>query len=344
MNASSSNNTSMFVTLMACIMVIAVAMITAIFIAGQRPSVVVVDGRDARPAEPAAPPAAEPAPDLAEPDEPDPAEAPEPEEDAVDVRRIDVTPSVDNPHDAAWDDVPAMDIAMEPQQMAPPRLDAITISHVTVQAVHDGSRMAWRLSWDAPDPRDQVRSGEAGDAVAIQIPLVDNAPYTMGAEGMPVHILHWRAMWQRDVDEGFQGVHALFPNTWVDLYWFTEGDPPYTLPDSFEDERSHEWLIAYSAGNPMADFNRDRPVEELAAEGFGTTTYVPDTPSHARGVWADGRWSVVIDRPLNGDDPLAERLTGDGEHAIALAVWDGAAGNIGGRKHYCTWVPMRIEP
>lgn len=338
---SRPNNTPLFITLLACIMAIAVAMIAAVFIAGQRTPIVVVGDREdriaatePRPEAPAPAPQVQPEPDAVEP---------EPEPQALRVARTAATPAIDDPFDPAWDDVPAIEVALEAQQMAPPRLQDVTISHVDVQAVHDGTRIAWRLSWYAPDPRSQVETGQYSDAVAIQIPLVDDAPYTMGAEDMPVRMLHWRAMWQKDIDEGFQDVHVLYPRAWVDLYWFAEGEAPFPLTEAFEDERSHEWLIPYRAGNPLADFKRDRPVEELVAEGFGTTTHVPDTPSNARGQWRDGRWTVVIDRPLAAGEALADRLLGEGEHAISLAVWDGAAGNVGGRKHYCTWVPMEIE-
>jgi hypothetical protein len=165
----------------------------------------------------------------------------------------------------------------------------------------------------------------------------------MGGPEMPVRILYWRALWQMDVDEGFQDVHHRYPGAWSDLYWFATGEPPYALPEAFQDERSHEWLIPYSAGNPMADFLRDRPVEELTAEGFGSTTPLPQTSSNARGSWRDGRWTVVIDRPLDVSDSLSQRLIDGQVQSISLAVWDGEAGNAGGRKHWCPWIPFRLE-
>jgi DMSO reductase family type II enzyme heme b subunit len=94
----------------------------------------------------------------------------------------------------------------------------------------------------------------------------------------------------------------------------------------------------------MSELHRKQPVEELAAEGFGTTTHVPDSLSKARGQWKDGRWTVVIDRPLTEIDPLNAALKPGKTGQISFAVWDGAAGNVGGRKHYVGWVPFSLEP
>jgi len=342
-----SKDTYLFVTLLSCIMVVVVAMLAAVFIAGQRPVVVVVPGTTpistaaavTGPTTPATPPtaAATPAP----PATPTTAVPQTPE---VVVQRTSLAPSIDNPLDPAWNAVTATDLPLQPQQTAPPMLDKATIASVKIQAIRDDQRIVWRLTWDQPNPTDTVNVGRFTDAVAIQIPMVDGAPFTMGAPDMPVTLLYWRALWQKDVDEGFQDVHHQHPNMWTDLYWFAQGEFPFPIDQAFTDERSHEWLIAYSAGNPMADFNRRKSVEEMVAVGFGSVTNVPDTPSAANGVWRDGKWIVVIDRPLNSADPVAERLKSGSQNAISVALWDGAAGNVGGRKHWCNWVPMKVQP
>jgi hypothetical protein len=215
---------------------------------------------------------------------------------------------------------------------------------VTVQAARDDKRIAWRLSWPTSQPAVQVETGQFADAVAIQVPMVDNAPFTMGAQGMPVRLLQWKAVWQQDIDKGFQDIPDLYPNAVSDLYWFTSGEAPYRLATVLKDPRARQFIPALAAGNPMADFERKVPVEEIVAEGFGTATHVPDCPSRARGVWKDGRWTVVVDRPLDPQDPLVARLQSAQANMISFAVWDGQAGNRGGRKHYCGWVPLRVEP
>lgn len=334
-------NSYLFGALLTAIFVTSAAMVAAVFLAGQRPVVVVVPGAPAEPPPPvvtAAPPAAPPSPAPAGPPA---AAAPAPP--TVTVTRIAAAPALDDPFDPAWDRVPAIDLPLQPQQTAPPMLDTATIAEVRVQAARDDRRIVWRLSWNEPAPARQVDVSTFSDAVAMQFAMVDGAPFTMGGPGMPVRVLYWRALWQQDLDAGFQDVYSRYPNAWNDVYWFAAGAPPSHLPAAFGDERARDWLAAYRAGNPMADFERDRPIEELVAEGFGSATHVPDTPSKARGAWRAGRWTVVIDRPFNPADPLIARL-GESGAAVALAVWDGSAGNVGGRKHWCNWVPLRVDP
>ncbi|MBK9119401.1 MAG: hypothetical protein IPM18_07335 [Phycisphaerales bacterium] len=339
------HSTQLFGTLLVVIFVTVAAMVAAVFIAGQRPVVVVLPGTPNESPPPvlaATPgPTAVASPVGATPPGPDSVAAPEPP--TIRVSRLPAAPGIGNPFDPAWDRVPTVELPLQPQQTAPPMLATATIATVRVQAARDDRRIVWRLSWGQEEPAREVDVSTFSDAIAVQFPMVDGAPFTMGGPGMPVRVLYWRALWQQDLDAGFQDVYSRHPNTWNDLYWFAEGPPPHHFPAAFGDERARDWLVAYRAGNPMADFERDHPVEELVAEGFGSLTHVHDTPSQARGAWQAGRWTVVIDRPFDPTDPLIERL-GASSAAVSLAVWDGGHGNTGGRKHWCNWVPLRIEP
>jgi len=260
---------------------------------------------------------------------------------AVEMARVDELPLGD-PHAAAWSQAEAVDVPVMPQVMAMPTLDTPSISTVRVQAMTDDEHVAWRLSWTDESADMNVDAGRFCDAVAIQFPLTQGAPFTMGAEGMKVQVLHWKAVWQKDVDEHFQDVQDLHPNYWADLYWFAEGGPPYRVPDDFKSEAARQYLLGFAAGNPMSDFHRKQPVEELVAEGFGTLTHQPESASAGRGVWKDGRWAVVFARPLQTDDPLDFQFDGSGGQ-ISVAVWEGSAGNVGGRKHWSTWVPFEVN-
>ena len=116
------------------------------------------------------------------------------------------------------------------------------------------------------------------------------------------------------------------------------------MTESFKDPRSKQWMIAASAKNPMANFDRKNPVEELTAHGFGSATHIDKTPSRGRGVWSDGKWYVVINRPIETADPLIVRFNKNpNQQLVAFAVWDGNAANRGGRKNITNWTPMRIE-
>ena len=337
---SRTQNTPLLLALVVCIMVVAGVMIAAVFLAGQKPVVVVM-------------PAAQPAPGVpaagvvdAGPGSTTPATAVQPPARPVEitVARIAAVPALANVYDAAWDKIPQVDVPLLPQQTAAPMLDTATIASVQVQAIRDDKRVAWRLSWAATQPAALSETGHFADAVAIQIPLVDGAPFTMGAKGQPVRLLHWKALWQKDIDFGFQDIAKLYPNSWSDLNWFAPHAGPVPTTQLVKDPKAVQFMPLHAAGNPMAIIDRKQPVEEIAAEGFGTATTVPNSASSARGVWKDGRWTVIIDRPLGPDDPISARLQSAGQNMISFAVWDGSAGNRGGRKHYCAWVPMKVEP
>ncbi len=249
-----------------------------------------------------------------------------------------------NPSSDLWAQAPAMELPLQAQRVAMPMLDDVTVGSVRIQGLTDGEAIAWRLSWPDPSQDMNVDAGRFCDAVALQFPMNWQAHFTMGKEGEQVHILHWKGLWQKDVDEHFQDVQDLHPNYWTDLYWFAEGSAPFRVPEAFSDPRSHEWFAAYAAGNPLADFERSVPVEELSAEGYGTLTSQPHAVTIGRGEWHEGRWSVVFARPLRTTDPNDAPIWAGGRGHVAVAVWDGSAGNVGGRKHWTNWVEFEVSP
>jgi hypothetical protein len=263
----------------------------------------------------------------------------------VSVVRVASAPAADHPLDPAWESIAAVNIPLEKQQSSEPMLERLTIPQFTVQAARDDRRFVWRISWPQAKACYRSNVGEFSDAVSIQFPLKDGAPYTMGGPGMPVVMLYWKALWQKDIDEGFQDVQNVYPNAWSDFYWFARGTGPQPVAESFEDAASHQFMSGRAAGNPMANAARTRPIEELSAQGFGSSTHVPQTASNGRGIWQDGTWYVVFDRPVDGADPLVARFNQNpSQQLIAFAIWDGNDQNRGGRKHITNWIPMRIEP
>lgn len=256
----------------------------------------------------------------------------------------------DDPFNALWEQAPPVDVPVQPQRITTPMLDSPSITSVRVQALSDGEWIAWRLQWNDANADMNVEPDKFCDAVAVQFPLVRNASPYMGAKDMQVQIIHWKALWQKDIDEHFQDVQDLHPNYWSDLYWFakqvpgtTVGEARYRVPESFEDPVSLQWFPAYQAGNPMADFRRIQPVQELYAEGFGSLTPQKESASMARGIWKDGQWTVVFSRPLYTNDPLDCQLHTEAKRKMSVAVWEGSAGNVGGRKHWSDWFTFSIE-
>lgn len=249
-----------------------------------------------------------------------------------------------NPLDEHWHSIPVAEVALSRQKDAMPMLDRVTVESAELRGVSDGRRIVWRLSWPDETRDINVDSGRFSDACALQFPVTPGAAHTMGDDRHAVHILHWKGIWQHDVDEHFQDVQDLHPNYWADLYWFAEGEAPYRVPDDFGDPRSHTWFAAYQAGNPVADFLRRRPVEELSATGFGSLTSHTESVVNGHGVWNNGRWYVTFVRPLRTDDPLDYQFWEGGTGMVGVAVWNGSDGNVGGRKQWGNWVEFTVSP
>jgi hypothetical protein len=263
--------------------------------------------------------------------------------DLIPVARIPPGLELDDPYGAHWWLAPYVDVQLLPQQVAMPTLEESTIDTVRVQAVTDGKDIAWRLSWRDGVPDGNVDVTRFSDAVAIELPVGEDPLPMMGHQGAKVQILYWKALWQKDIDVGFQDVQDVYPNFWSDLYWFAEGEFPYPIPDSFSNPVSRQWFVAQQAGNPMSVFSRAEPVEELVAEGWGTLTHQPHALARGRGVWVRETWAVVFVRPLETDDPLDHQFVPGRRGQVAFAVWDGAKGNVGARKHWSDWVGYEIE-
>jgi hypothetical protein len=247
------------------------------------------------------------------------------------------------PFAAVWARAARRAVPVLPQNLTMPALAAPSIHEATLQSLTDGREISWRVSWADAAPDGNVETARFCDAVALQFPLARDASFMMGAKDQRVQILHWKAAWQKDVDEHFQDVQDLHPNYWADLYWFAEGEAPFRVPGSFRRPEAQAWFVAHQAGNPMSDFDRSQPVEELVAEGFGSLTHQERSASVARGEWRDGTWAVVFRRPLLTDDPLDYQFSPGGSGQVAVAIWEGSAGNVGGRKHYSDWVEFEVE-
>ena len=105
-----------------------------------------------------------------------------------------------------------------------------------------------------------------------------------------------------------------------------------------------------SMGGPKAPVNAwywraNLPEDEgqnLIARGAGTVQETPKSFAQTRAHWADGRWQVVLARPLTID--------GDGVHLspkqstkVAFAVWEGSSQERGGLKSFSKhWLDLEI--
>lgn len=237
----------------------------------------------------------------------------------------------DDPDAGEWD-VKPFDVALTPQNITTPMLAEASVDVVRVRSLHNGTDIAFLLEWADPERDDLEAIGRFRDAVAVQLPLDPQASFTMGGAGAPVHILHWKASWQADVDLGRRTVRDAFPNGFND--WVPE--------ELMDPEAARVFYPGLAVGNPLSAVGKTSPVEELIAEGFGSLTHQAEQRATGRGVFEDGRWRVALQVPMAGGETTATLSPGTVSQA-AFAVWNGSRQNRGSRKHYAPWVPLTIE-
>lgn len=255
-----------------------------------------------------------------------------------------------DPADKAWGKANPVDIHMEPQRSIRPGISEPSTPSVRVSSLHNGSEIAFRLEWRDATKNDAANMSDMfSDACAIQFPLLqgDAAPsYMMGDDEKLVHIIHWKAAWERDITEGYQDVEHAYPNYNIDGYPLmktAEGKARYPIKDFTKEATAY--MAGISAGNPVSDTQRKVPAEELNAQGFRTITTQAQNDAWAKGTWNSGSWSVVIKRKLDSGDGADSLLKKGKPGLMAVAVWDGGSRNAGGRKSYSGdgWITLKVE-
>lgn len=248
-----------------------------------------------------------------------------------------------------WDKAKAVTVALNAQNIITPTLKSASITDLKVKSIHDGEKIAFLIEWTDSTRDALVDVHKFCDQLAIQFPI-DPASYPsfmMGNKNGRVHIIHWKALWQDDIEKGYRDVITSHPNYWVDLYYFKDKNQDSlkfanasTVKDFTSPEGKNYMHGAY-AGNPMSIFDRKNPSEEAIAEGFGTLTTQPVQNATAWGAWEKNKWKVVIVRLLKSPDTSDAMLSNQG--MAGFAVWDGNKRNIGARKHYSNWINFKIE-
>lgn len=249
------------------------------------------------------------------------------------VRTPGVGPVVD-PMAPFWRQARHVKVTLLPQTVTPPHKPDPAVTELTVRAAHNGGWIAFLVEWADPTLSNRVVLDNFGDQVAIQLPIDITAAGPspmMGNPGGRVNIMQWRAAFQRDLETGPPTVRDLYPNAWADVY------PDQVL--SAADARPYQGALGIE--NPISR-GVASPVLDQMAEGWGSMTVKPDQHALGAGVWRDGRWRVVITRPMVSDDVNAPRLRPGDRTVVGFAVWEGGNREVGARKAWAPWVPLVI--
>jgi hypothetical protein len=242
-----------------------------------------------------------------------------------------------DPNDAVWNDAPVYVGPLILQDMVEPRLLKASTAEVRVWAITDGTRVALRLEWTDATKDDLPGPARFSDACAVQFPAKAGADVPapqMGEKGKPVEITFWRASWQAAVEGRGDTIKDIYPGASVDHYPFQA--PSLEKGSQAQREMEARYSPARALGNRMAG-PRDRPVQDLIAEGPGTVSPAPPGGSEGRGRRTGTGWSVLISRRL------PDGLTPGKRSQVAFAVWEGAQQEAGSRKMRTGWIPIVVQ-
>lgn len=218
---------------------------------------------------------------------------------------------------------------------------------VEVQAVHDGKTVAMRIVWsDDTFDRDAVRSDAFEDAAAMQLYVGPAEPFLgMGDRTAPVDVWYWDA--DRQAPSGT--VESTYPNTVTDVFPFSESAVTTAELDrdgARSDDQPEISLPARASGNQIVPPGREAGGSTLQGGGPGSIAFrMPQNQNvWAYGEWKDGRWSVLMKRPLASASPEGGVDLQPGQTAsVAFALWDGANKDRNGQKSITIWQDLELQ-
>ncbi len=220
--------------------------------------------------------------------------------------------------DAAWDELPSVTVSMAPQVICIPWTTNL-IHSLKVRAFHNGEKIYFLLEW-----KDDAESRIHGmdrfpDAAAVTFPVSGEPSGTtllMGS-GTPVDIWEWKA----DLDAEF----------WDPLVPGQQASPNARYTYLGKAEFLEKPVQPTSA------------CQSFIARGPGTLIRKEECLVLGLGIWRDGKWRVIMERPLvTGREHQDVQINSDWAYA-AFALWDGDEGDRGSRKSISDWVVLSLE-
>jgi hypothetical protein len=235
---------------------------------------------------------------------------------------------------------PVTTVTLLAQTITTPQNPAPAVTAVDVRAVHDGQWLSLHFEWADRTRSDTLDFDAFGDQLAVQVPLDPNDPVFpspfMGDVERPVVIIQWRAAMQRlhGLDQP-PDLRDLHPRTYTDGY----------LADLLPPEAAAAYTGAMAVDNPLAQYGEAaEPVLAHVAAGFGSLTAVPGAGARGWAEHGDRGWRLVMHIPIAGDDRPALALAPGADTVLAFAVWEGGGREVGSRKAWANWTPIRVAP
>jgi mono/diheme cytochrome c family protein len=227
----------------------------------------------------------------------------------------------ESPDDAAWEAAPAMDVRLSGQVVVAPRWQNPSVELVAVRALHDGTDIAFHLTWDDPFA-DTVHDAGAEFATG-DIRKVGAYNSYVGANGVVARKL-----------ETFRDAITL---------QFPIKPPLGTKKPHFLRGTGSEPVQLWTW---MADRAEGGQAEESVARGWRQAPRIDSAERQvvqARSRWKEGQWKVVLRRPLRTEDRNDVQFVKGRFIPLALNAWDGSNGEHGLIMSLSTWRYVFLE-
>ncbi|MGR3174685.1 MAG: ethylbenzene dehydrogenase-related protein [Candidatus Scalindua sp.] len=255
-----------------------------------------------------------------------------------------------SPDDDAWSTASPVEMPLAGQIVASPRFWTPSTNSVKIKSMYNSEDIAFLLEWDdMTNEQSEVYS----DAVALQFPTkipegLKKPYFAMGGAGKSVVLWHWRAY--------EESLHAAEKEADDDSETATDGG---SVVAEEQEETSHavekgevtevkdvtEESTAVTEA-PKEKFKGFMTIREMNAKGFKNLAVQPSNSqdSKGKGYWKNGKWRVMITRPLvTGDKKIDIQFETGKLIPYALAVWDGSNKEVGGQKSISSWYYLNLE-
>ena len=252
-----------------------------------------------------------------------------------------------NTADKAFEQVDPLKIELQIQDLTFPNGGG-SVTELEVRGFHNGETIFFSLRWDDATKNERaIAHAQFRDAVGLMFPLdivtISTAtPYSprMGDRGKPVNIWHWKADWEKELASGYEHMEDEYPDMFTDFDFHP--DPVHFHKELYESTPLMSGGIA--GGTILSKADRGRSVEDLNAIGFGTLTSQDHQDVKGKGAWSDGKWDVVVHRPLITSDKNDVQFIPGMQTFFNVAVWNGEEGDRNGQKSISIrWRPLKIE-
>ncbi|MCB9881022.1 MAG: c-type cytochrome [Planctomycetes bacterium] len=236
----------------------------------------------------------------------------------VQLRASRVAKVSDRADEEAWSGAGRARIVLAPLEWSE---DAIV--EADIAALHDGERVALRISWRDPS---EDRSPIASDACAVQFSSDARPPlFGMGSHDKPTNMWHWRAFRLADIAGELDAL-----------------DAPHARRDPLTGEPIEHDAPVYRTTPPLKESSRK--ADEVHAEGMGKLDIAfTGTPVRAAAQWTDGKWYVVLSRKLVGDEKREIRFVPGEAVQFGVAIWNGAERRSTSFKSVTIWHRLVLD-